>query len=102
MRCHVGSVSSLNSLGHFTIKEIVMREKMESVLGWMKLSCDLGISLLCLAIIAGLLFGTGAPFFPVDVTGNVVALTKQLGSEGLVGLVAVWVLASIFNRQLAE
>jgi hypothetical protein len=55
-----------------------------------------------LAIIAGLLFGTAAPFFPVDVTGNVVALTKQLGSEGLVGLVAVWVLASIFNRQLAE
>ena len=79
-----------------------MKDKFEAVLGWLKLSCDLGISLLCLAIIAGLLFGTAAPFFPVDVIGNVVAVTKSLGSEGLVGLVAVWVLASIFNRQLGE
>ena len=79
-----------------------MREKLQAVLGWLKLSCDLGISLLCLAIIVGLLFGTGQAFFPVDVIGNVVAVTKSLGSEGLVGLVAVWVLASIFNRQLGE
>lgn len=79
-----------------------MREKLEATLGWLKLTCDLGISLLCLAIIAGLLFGPGQAFFPVDVIGNVVAVTKSLGSEGLVGLVAVWVLASIFNRQLGE
>ena len=79
-----------------------MRERIQAVIGWLRLSCDLGISLLSLAIIAGLLFGSSAPFFPVDVVGNVVELTKQLGSEGLVGLVAVWVLASIFNRQLSE
>ncbi len=79
-----------------------MREKLEAALGWLRLTCDLGISLLCLAIIAGLLFGPGQPFFPVDVVGNVGAVTKSLGSEGLVGLVAVWVLASIFNRQLGE
>ena len=79
-----------------------MRERFEAILGWLRLSCDLGISLLCLAVIAGLLFGSSAPFFPVDVVGNVVDVTKQLGSEGLVGLVAVWVLASIFQRQLTE
>jgi hypothetical protein len=79
-----------------------MKDKLQTTLGWLKLVCDLGISLLCLAIIVGLLFGNNAPFFPVDVIGNVIAVTKQLGSEGLVGLVAVWVLASIFGRQLKE
>ena len=79
-----------------------MREKLETALGWLRLSVDLGLALLCLAIIVGLMFGPSAPFFPVDVIGNVVAVTKQLGSEGLVGLVAVWVLASIFRRQLVE
>tara|TARA_Y100001963_G_C6546282_1_gene337807 strand:+ start:34 stop:270 length:237 start_codon:yes stop_codon:yes gene_type:complete len=77
-----------------------MRERMEAVLGWLRLSCDLGLALLCLAVIIGLLFGAPAPFFPVDVIGNVVALVGKLGSEGLVGLVAVWVLASVFSRQL--
>jgi len=77
-----------------------MKERLESGLEWLRLSCDLGISLLCLAIVVGLLFGSPAPFFPVDVVGNVVAVVSKLGSEGLVGLVAVWVLASVFNRQL--
>ena len=77
-----------------------MRENLEAALGWLRLSVDLGLAFLCLAIIVGLLFGPAAPFFPVDVIGNVVAVTKGLGSEGLVGLVAVWVLASIFGRQL--
>ena len=77
-----------------------MKEKMEAIIGWLRLSCDLGLSLLCLGIIVGLLFGTGQAFFPVDVVGNVIGVTKQLGSEGLVGLVAVWVLGTIFNRQL--
>ena len=79
-----------------------MRERMEATLGWLRLSCDLALALLCLAIVVGLMFGPSAPFFPVDVIGNVIAVTKQLGSEGLVGLVAVWVLASIFRRQLVE
>ena len=79
-----------------------MREKLETTLGWLRLSVDLGLALLCLAIIVGLMFGPSAPFFPVDVIGNVVAVTKGLGSEGLVGLVAVWMLASVFNRQLGE
>ena len=53
-------------------------------------------------IVVGLLFGAGQAFFPVDVVGNVISVTKQLGSEGLVGLVAVWVLGTMFSRQLAE
>ena len=77
-----------------------MKEKLETGLGWLRLGVDFGLALLCLAIIAGLMFGPTAPFFPVDVIGNVIAVTKSLGSEGLVGLVAVWMLASVFGRQL--
>ena len=79
-----------------------MKERLEALSGWLRLSCDLGLSLLCLAIVVGLLFGSPAPFFPVDVIGNVLAIVAKLGSEGLVGLVAVGMLASIFHRQLRE
>jgi hypothetical protein len=65
----------------------------------MKQLTEAGIAILALAIVAQVLFGTGQPFFPVDVVGNVVAVTKSLGSEGLVGLVAVGVLLAIFNRR---
>ena len=44
------------------------------------------------------LFGAAIPFVGVDIIGSVVGVTNQLGSEGLVGLVAIWVLAAIYGR----
>jgi len=79
-----------------------MKERLEAVISWLRLSCDLGLALLCLSVIVGLLCGPAAPFFPVDVIGNVLAVVGKLGSEGLVGLVAVGVLYGIFHRQLGE
>ena len=57
------------------------------------------IALLSLAVVLQVLLGSGQPFFPVDVVGNIVALTKQLGAEGLVGLVAVADLYGLFTRK---
>ena len=58
----------------------------------------MALSVLALGVVLQVLFGSNVAFFPVDVVGNVVALTKSLGSEGIVGLVAIWVLISLFNR----
>ena len=58
----------------------------------------MALSVLALGVVLQVLFGSNVAFFPVDVVGNDVALTKSLGSEGLVGLVAIWVLVSLFNR----
>jgi len=49
-------------------------------------------------VVLQVLIGNGLPFFPTDVVGNIIEVTKQLGSEGLVGLVAVGVLLTIFNK----
>jgi len=55
---------------------------------------ETAVAILALAVVLQVLFGTGVAFFPVDV----VALTKSLGSQGLVGLVALGVLLAIFNK----
>ena len=44
-----------------------------------------------------IIFGAAVPFLGLDIVGSVVALVKQFGSEGLVGLVAVWVLWGIYK-----
>jgi len=67
--------------------------------GWCKQLTEIGLAVLALAVVLQVLFGAGVAFFPVDVVGNIVALTKSLGSEGLVGLVALWILYVIFNRK---
>jgi len=74
-------------------------EWLQKATGALKGLTEMALTVLALAVILQVLFGQGAAFFPVDVVGNVVTITKTLGSEGLVGLVAAWVLISIFNRK---
>ncbi len=72
---------------------------LENFANWTKKLTEGFIALLALAIVLQVLLGNGQPFFPVDVVGNVIEITKQLGEEGLVGLVAVGVLLMILNKK---
>ena len=60
---------------------------------------EVGLALLCTTVVLQILFGTQIPFVPVDVVGGIISLTKQLGSEGLVGLAALGVLLALFNKK---
>jgi len=60
---------------------------------------EAGLALLGLGVIAQILFGATVPFLKIDVVGSVVDITNQLGSEGLVGLVAVGVLAHVMTKK---
>ena len=76
-----------------------MLEKLQTAGTWIGELTEVSLGLLALAVVLQVLFGATVPFFPVDVVGSVVDVTNQLGSEGLVGLVAVWVMAALFSRK---
>ena len=59
---------------------------------------DLGIKLIAVAVVLQILFGAAVPFLGVDVIANITKIVADLGSQGLVGLVAVAVLYMSFNR----
>jgi len=70
----------------------------ESIKSWIGAITDLGLMLLGLAIVAALLVGGNLPFFGA-VVGNIVALIKDLGANGLVGLIAVGVIVWLFSKR---
>jgi ABC-type hemin transport system substrate-binding protein len=77
-------------------------EVLVTIKKWASELANVAVSLMALAIVLELLFGgsKSLPFLPVtDVIGSVTETIKALGSEGLVGLVAVWVLYSIWNKK---
>ena len=59
---------------------------------------DIGLMLLALAIVASLLVGGNLPFFG-GVVANIVALIKDLGANGLVGLIALGVVLWLFSKR---
>ena len=68
----------------------------DKVLGWIRNLTEVGLALIALGVVLQVIFGATIPFLGLDIVGSVVALVSKLGSEGLVGLVAVWVLWGIY------
>jgi hypothetical protein len=71
---------------------------LDKISGWIKQLTSVGLGLIALGVVLQILFGAVIPFMPMDVMGSVVGLVKSLGSEGLVGLVAIWVLWGIYSK----
>lgn len=81
--------------------EVQIMEILATIKKWASALADTGVSVLALLLVLEVLFkGAAIPFLPaVDVVGSVTAIVKGLGSEGVVGLVAVWVLYSIWKNK---
>ena len=71
---------------------------LDQISGWIKQVTNIGLGLIALGVVLQILFGAAVPFIGLDVVGAVVGLVKSLGSEGLVGLVAIWVLWGIYSK----
>ena len=73
----------------------------ESVKGWVAELTELGLMLIALAIVLALLVGSNLPFFGT-VTANIMSLVKDLGANGLIGLITLGIILWLFsNRKLA-
>ena len=65
---------------------------------WIGAIIDIGLMLLAFAIVASLLVGSNLPFFG-GVVANIVALIKDLGANGLVGLIALGIILWLFAKR---
>tara|TARA_R110001632_G_scaffold147398_1_gene264460 strand:+ start:57 stop:317 length:261 start_codon:yes stop_codon:yes gene_type:complete len=72
---------------------------LEKATGWIRSLTEAGLALIALGVVLQIIFGAAVPFIGIDVIGSVTGLVKSLGSEGLVGLVAIWVLWGIYSKK---
>ena len=75
-------------------------EVIKKVQEWAGALANVGVSIAALMIVVEVL-GLGAiPFFPeTSVVSNVAAMLATLGAEGLMGLLAIWVLYAIWDKR---
>jgi hypothetical protein len=72
---------------------------LDNVLGWIRGITELGLAIIALGVVLQVIFGAAVPFLGMDIVGSVVSLVKQLGAEGLIGLVSIWVLWGIYSKR---
>ncbi len=71
---------------------------MGTLKGWIGSLTEIGLMLIALAIVAALLVGPQLPFFG-NVTANLVGLVKDLGANGLVGLIVLGFILWLFSKR---
>ena len=76
-------------------------EIISKIKSWAAALADVGVSLIALGIVLEVLFsGQNVPFWPnISVIDNVQSIIAGFSAQGLVGLVAVWVLYSIYTNK---
>jgi hypothetical protein len=76
-------------------------EIVKSIKGWASALADVGVSLVALGIVLEILFnGQGIPFWPnISVIDNITGVLAGLSAQGLLGLVAIWVLYNIYKSK---
>lgn len=73
-------------------------ELMDKAKGWIVKITELGLLLVALGVVLQMLFGPNIAFVG-DVVGNLIKLVNALGSNGVVGLVAIAIILYLFNRK---
>jgi hypothetical protein len=66
--------------------------------GWVGALTELALMLLALAVVLALLVGSNLPFFGA-VSANIMAFVKDLGSNGLVGLITLGLILWLFSNR---
>jgi hypothetical protein len=105
MYCNIKLFTEFESLQFKCVTIFKQRRKhmdmLNQVKAWAKGLADVGVSMIALAIVLEVLFnGQGVPFWPdMSVIANVQSVLAGLSDQGLLGLVAVWVLYHIYKAK---
>ena len=72
---------------------------LDTVKSWLRQIAEVGLMLIAAAVVLEIIFGEGVPFLGVSILSNITALSAELGSQGLVGLISLAVIIWLYNRR---
>ena len=72
---------------------------LDTVKNWLRQIAEVGLTLIAAAAVLEIIFGSAVPFLGVSILGNITALSAELGSQGLVGLISIAVIIWLYNRR---
>ena len=72
---------------------------LDNLKSWLKEIADVGLLLIAAGVVLELIFGSSVPFIGIGILDNITALTAQLGSDGVVGLLTVAIILWLWQRR---
>jgi hypothetical protein len=75
---------------------------LDRIMGIADASINVGIKLISLAIVLQIVFGHSVPFLVGNVIGTIIGIINELGSAGLVGIIAAVVIWRLLDDDIRK
>ena len=71
----------------------------DTVKSWLKQIAEVGLLVIAAAVVLEIIFGSPVDFVGLSILDNITALTRELGEQGLVGIISIAIIIWLYLRR---
>ena len=72
---------------------------LDTVKIWLRQISEVGLLLIAAAVVLEVIFGSPVDFIGLSILDNITALTRELGEQGLVGIISIAIIIWLYLRR---
>ena len=72
---------------------------LDTVKSWLRQITEVGLLLIAAAVVLEIIFGSPVDFIGLSILDNITALTRELGEQGLVGIISIAIIIWLYLRR---
>ena len=72
---------------------------LDTVKSWLRQISEVGLLLIAAAVVLEVIFGSPVDFIGLSILDNITALTRELGEQGLVGIISIAIIVWLYLRR---
>ena len=72
---------------------------LNTVKSWLRQISEVGLLLIAAAVVLEIIFGSPVDFVGLSILDNITALTRELGEQGLVGIISIAIIIWLYLRR---
>ena len=72
---------------------------LDTVKNGLRQIAEVGLLLIAAAVVLELIFGSAVPYIGIGILDNITALARELGEQGLVGIISIGIIVWLYLRR---
>ena len=72
---------------------------LDTIKSWLRQIAEVGLLVIAAAVVLEIIFGSPVQFVGMSILDNITALTRELGEQGLVGIISIAIIIWLYLRR---
>ena len=72
---------------------------LDTIKNWLRQIAEVGLLVIAAAVVLEIIFGSPVDFVGLSILDNITALTRELGEQGLVGIISIAIIIWLYLRR---